>query len=143
MIIAGVLAAGTVFAQEPEAAPACAAMMPGMMGVHKGEMMEWHQKMMEKIKAQDAELDKLVQEMNAASGDKKVDAIAAIVNKVMEERKAWHAEMESRHAKMMEWMQEKKAQREGAKATVEGEASPTATPAPSPTPEARRVKKSH
>jgi len=79
------------------------------MGAHKGEMMEWHQKMMEKIKAQDAELDKLVQDMNAATGDKKVDAIAAIVNKVMEERKAWHAEMEERHKKMMEWMQSEKA----------------------------------
>jgi len=107
--MAGVLSAGAIFAQEPDPAAACCAMTPGMMGAHKGEMMEWHQKMMEKIKAQDAELDKLVQDMNAATGDKKVDAIAAIVNKVMEERKAWHAEMEERHKKMMEWMQSEKA----------------------------------
>jgi len=81
-------------------------MMPGMMGTNKGEMMEWHQKMMEKMKAQDAELDKLVKEMNAATGEKKVDAIAAIINKVMEIRKVWHTEMEARHQKMMEWMKE-------------------------------------
>ena len=107
-------------------------MMPGMMGgmrgAHKGEMMQWHQKMMEKIKAQDAEMDKLVQEMNATSGDKKVDAIAAIVNKVMEERKAWHSEMEMRHKKMMEWMQ-------AAKPTPESEKA-------SPTPEAKKGKQS-
>ncbi|MEI6562378.1 MAG: hypothetical protein WCO68_09905 [Verrucomicrobiota bacterium] len=134
MMIAGALAtAGAVFAQEPDPAAACCAMMPGMMGgmrgAHKAEMMQWHQKMMEKIKAQDAEMDKLVQEMNAASGDKKVDAIAAIVNKVMEERKAWHSEMEMRHKKMMEWMQ-------AAKPTPESEKA-------SPTPEAQKGKKSH
>jgi len=110
--MAGVLSAGAVFAQEADPGPACCAMMPGMVGAHKGEMMEWHQKMMEKIKAQDAELDKLVQDMNAATGDKKVDAIAAVINKVMEERKAWHAEMAERHKKMMEWMQSEKAKME-------------------------------
>lgn len=86
---------------------ACCGMMPGMMGAHKGEMMEWHQKMVDKFKAQDAELEKLVAEMNAASGEKKVEAIAAIVNKMMENRKAWHSEMEGRHQKMMEWMKAK------------------------------------
>ena len=119
--MAGVLSVGAVFAQEADPGPACCAMMPGMMGAHKGEMMEWHQKMMEKIKAQDAELDKLIQEMNAAQGDKKIDAIAAIINKVMEERKAWHAEMEMRHKKMMEWMQGEKAKMESEKPKMEGE----------------------
>ena len=118
--MAGVLSAGAVFAQEPDAGMACNAMMPGMMGAHKGEMMQWHQQMMEKIKARDAELDKLVQEMNAASGDKKVHAIAAIINKVMEERKAWHAEMEARHKKMLDWMQSQKG--------MKAEPSPAMTP---------------
>jgi len=106
IVMAGALSVGAVFAQDPDPGMACCGMMPGM-GARKGEIMEWHQKMMEKVKAQDAELDKLVQEMNAASGEKKVEAIAAIVNKMAENRKAWHSEMEARHQKMMEWMKDK------------------------------------
>ena len=110
--MAGVLSAGAVCAQEADPNVACCAMMPGMMpgmmGAHKGELREWHQQMMEKIKAQDAEMDKLVQDMNAATGEKKVDAIAAIINKAMEHRKAWHQEMEARHKKLMEWMESEK-----------------------------------
>ena len=105
--MAGMLSTGAVLAQDPEPGVSCCGMMAGKMGAHKGEMAEWHQKMVEKFKAQDAELDKLVAEMNAASGEKKVEAIAAIVNKMMENRKAWHAEMETRHQKIMEKMKEK------------------------------------
>jgi len=123
--MAGMLSAGTVMAQDPDPGMACCGMMPGMMGARKGEMMEWHQKMVEKFKAQDAELEKLVAEMNAASGEKKVDAIAAIVNKMMEHRKAWHEEMETRHKKMMEWMKEKaeKMESKGKKAIQSGTAA--------------------
>jgi hypothetical protein len=46
---------------------------------------------------QDAELDQLVADMNSASADKKLDAIAAVVNKLVEQRKATHEQM----AKMM------------------------------------------
>ena len=49
--------------------------MKGMMV--KGQMMSnW--------KDQDAELDKLVAEMNSASADKKLDAVAAVVTKLVE-----------------------------------------------------------
>ena len=113
--MAGVLSAGAVFAQDADPGMACCGMMPGMGGWKKGEMMEWHQKMVDRIKAQDAELDKLVQDMNAASGDKKVDAIAAIINKMAENRKDWHSEMEARHQKMMEWMKGKMEERKGMK----------------------------
>jgi len=109
VVMAGILSAGAVCAQEAaEGAPTCCP-CGGMMGkgARKAEMMEWHQKMVEKIKANDAELDKLVAEMNAASGEKKTDAIAAIVNKMMDQRKAWHSDMESRMKKMMEKMKEK------------------------------------
>ena len=89
------------------------------MGARKAEMMERHQKMMEKMKANDAELDKLVAEMNAATGEKKAEAVAAVVNKMMEQRKAWHSEMESHMKKMMETMKEKaeteKTKKEGKK----------------------------
>ena len=59
--------------------------MKGMMG--KGQMMSnW--------KDQDAELDKLVAEMNSASADKKLDAVAAVVAKLVEQRKAMHEQMQ-------------------------------------------------
>jgi hypothetical protein len=42
---------------------------------------------------QDAELDKLVADMNSASSDKKLDAIAAVVAKLVEQRKSTHEQM--------------------------------------------------
>jgi len=42
---------------------------------------------------QDTELDKLVTEMNNASSDKKLDAVAAVVAKLVEQRKTTHEEM--------------------------------------------------
>jgi len=58
--------------------------MTGMMD--KGQMMS-------NLKDQDAELDKLVAEMNSASADKKIDAVAAVVTKLVEQRKAMHEQM--------------------------------------------------
>ena len=59
--------------------------MKGMMG--KGQMMSnW--------KDQDAELDKLVTEMNSAPADKKLDAVAALLTKLVEQRKAMHEQMQ-------------------------------------------------
>ena len=63
----------------------------GMMGMKcmmgKGQMMSnW--------KEQDAELDKLVAEMNSASADKKLDAVAAVVTKLVEQCKAMHEQMQ-------------------------------------------------
>ena len=50
--------------------------------------------MMSNSKDQDAELDKLVAEMNSASADKKLDAVAAVVAKLVEQRKAMHEQMQ-------------------------------------------------
>jgi hypothetical protein len=59
--------------------------MKGMMG--KGQMMSsW--------KDQDAELDKLVAEMNSAPADKKLDAVTAVLTKLVEQRKAMHEQMQ-------------------------------------------------
>ena len=63
----------------------------GMMGMKcmmgKGQMMSnW--------KEQDAEFDKLVTEMNNAPVDKKLDAVAAVVTKLVEQRKAMHEQMQ-------------------------------------------------
>lgn len=59
--------------------------MKGMMG--KGQMMSnW--------KDQDAELDKLVAEMNSASADKKIEAVVTVLNKLVQQRKAMHEQMQ-------------------------------------------------
>ena len=63
----------------------------GMMGMKcmmgKGQMMSnW--------KEQDAEFDELVAEMNSASARKKLDAVAVVVTKLVEQRKAMHEQMQ-------------------------------------------------
>jgi hypothetical protein len=65
----------------------------GMMGSKDmGNMMGGKDmgNMMSKWEDQEAELDKLVAEMNSAPSDKKVDAIAAVVTKLVEQHKAIH-----------------------------------------------------
>ena len=53
----------------------------------KGQMtQEW--------KDQDTELDKLVAEMNSASADNKLETIAAVLMKLVEQRKAMHEQIE-------------------------------------------------
>ena len=67
----------------------------GMMGKDMGSMMGMDMgNMMSKWKEQEAELDKLVADMNNAPSDKKVDAIAAVVTKLVEQRKAMHEGMQ-------------------------------------------------
>jgi hypothetical protein len=59
--------------------------MKCMMG--KGQMMSnWRD--------QDAELGKLVAEMNSAPADKKLGAVAAVLTKLVEQRKAMHEQMQ-------------------------------------------------
>ena len=70
---------------------------PPWMKDNPAKMSEMHQKMEAEMKAQNAELDKLVADMNAATGDKKMDAMAAVVSKMVEQRKAMH-EKHGRHA---------------------------------------------
>src|SRR5260370_1009286 len=58
-----------------------------MKGMGKGQMMSnW--------KDQDAELDKLVAVMNDAPADKKLQAVAAVLTKLVEQRKAMHEQMQ-------------------------------------------------
>ena len=51
--------------------------------------------MMEIQKAQDAEIEKLVAIMDAATGEQRIDAIVGVINKLVEQRKTMHAEMAS------------------------------------------------
>jgi hypothetical protein len=67
-------------------------------------MMEARQKMQAEMKAMDTELDKLVAEMNAAPPDKKVDATAAALTTMAEQRKMMREKMEAMHMSMMQHM---------------------------------------
>ena len=61
VLIAGLLQSATLFAEDPGS-------MQGMDKQKHREMMPKHAKIMEEQKMQDAEIDKLLAEMNAATG---------------------------------------------------------------------------
>ena len=65
------------------------------------EMMKMHEQMMAEMKADEAKLDALVTDMNAASGNVKVDAVAAVINELVRQQKAMHAGMAKMHEDMM------------------------------------------
>lgn len=95
-IIAATLPFATVLAEDT-AKPAATDQNSNkmeMMGMSKGQMMS-------SLKDQDAELDKLVTDMNNAPADKKVDAIAAVLTKLVEQRKAMHEQMQKMMAENM------------------------------------------
>ena len=102
-----VASVATVWAQDPQTTGTSCCPMMGQ----GWNMMEWHQKALDKFKAQNAEMDSLVQAMNSAQGQAKVDAIAAVINKAMEQRKAWQADMEEHQKKVMEWMKNRPMQK--------------------------------
>jgi hypothetical protein len=66
-------------------------MGPGMMG--HGMSPEQCKERMAAMRASDEELDKLVATMKTAKGDAKVDATAAVVEKLVEQRKQMHGQM--------------------------------------------------
>jgi hypothetical protein len=64
-------------------------------------MMKMHEQMMAEMKAAEAKLDALVTDMNAATGDAKVTATAAVVNELVRQHKAMHGRMGHMHQHMM------------------------------------------
>jgi acyl-CoA reductase-like NAD-dependent aldehyde dehydrogenase len=52
------------------------------------QMQQQRRAFMEQMQERNRKLDDLVAKMNAAKGEKKVDAIAAVINEMMEQRKA-------------------------------------------------------
>ncbi len=58
------------------------------------------QQMAAEIKAQDAELEQLVTEMNNAPENQKADAVAAVVDKLVADRLAIHQQWETMHQHM-------------------------------------------
>lgn len=68
------------------------------------EMKEKKEKMMAEMKAQDAELTAQVGEMNNAPADKKLDLLAAVVTRMVQQNIAMHERMEKMQAEMMPHM---------------------------------------
>ena len=66
-----------------------------------GDMMKMHEQMMAAMKANEAKLDALVTQMNAASGSAKVDSMAAVVNEMVRQQKVMHEHMAQMHGQMM------------------------------------------
>ena len=64
-------------------------------------MMKMHEQMMAEMKAGDAKLDALVKDMNDAKGDAKLNAIAAVVNELVQQHKTMHGRMGQMHQQMM------------------------------------------
>lgn len=64
-------------------------------------MKKMHEQMMAEMKAGDAKLDALVSEMNAATDNAKVNAIAAVVSELVRQHKAMHQHMGQMHQHMM------------------------------------------
>lgn len=65
------------------------------------DMTRLHDQMMEQMKAGDAKLDALVTEMNAAKGEAKIDAVAAVVSELVAQQKTMHGHMGQMHQMMM------------------------------------------
>ena len=65
------------------------------------EMMKMHEQMMAEMKAADSRLDALVKEMNAATGDAKVNAVATVVTELVRQHKSMHERMGHMHEQMM------------------------------------------
>jgi vancomycin resistance protein YoaR len=65
------------------------------------DMMKMHEQMMAEMSAADAKLDALLKEMNAASGNAKVNAMAAVVTELVRQNRSMHEHMGQMHQQMM------------------------------------------
>ena len=65
------------------------------------DMMKMHEQMMAEMKAADSRLDALVTDMNAATGEAKVNAVAAVVTELVRQQKSMHERMGQMHQQMM------------------------------------------
>lgn len=67
-------------------------------------MMDVQRDMRSEMKTNDAELDQLLAAMNKAKGKHKVDAMAAVINKMAEQRNEMQQRMLAMHSRMMQQM---------------------------------------
>jgi hypothetical protein len=123
LVAAGLFAAVPYIVHAEESSSDEAQEYSGMRGwgmMHgRGMWREFHEKMAKMAKTHEAELDALVKEIDTAKGEKKVEALAATVKKMVEQRKAMHALMSECQS---QWKKERE------KATSEESATPSASP---------------
>lgn len=86
ILATGALLTAASFAQDP-------GFMEKLDAQKHRELMPAHARMTETQKKQDADLKPLLEAMNSATGEKRVDALIAVVNKLVEQRKAMHEQM--------------------------------------------------
>jgi hypothetical protein len=105
------VSAVTLCAQQPTPPPPAMQKMdmsgkPGMMDEKTTEepMMAHHKEMMARMEAMDARLDELVKKMNTTTGSKKTDAVAAVVNELVAQRKQMREQMMAMRPEMMKHM---------------------------------------
>lgn len=67
-------------------------------------MMERHKEMQSQMAQMDQKLSDLVMKMNAAKGNDKVEAVAAVVNELADQRKRMHKRMADHQGMMMKHM---------------------------------------
>ena len=65
------------------------------------DMMKMHEQMMAGMKADDAKLNALLTDMNAATGDRKVNALATVVAELARQHMTMHEHMGPMHQQMM------------------------------------------
>jgi uncharacterized protein HemX len=98
-LAAGVMSFGGVAAQASQQSPA--AQTTPQPPPNMQDMLKMHEQMMAEMKAADAKLDALVKDMNVATGDAKVKAMAAVVYELVQRHKAMHGHMGQMHMQMM------------------------------------------
>lgn len=110
-LLVSLVGAVTLWAQQPASPPPAAQKMemPGQPGMTDGKMSEesmmaHHKQMMAKTEAADTRLDELVKTMNAATGSKKTNAIAAVINELVTQRKQMREDMMAMQPEMMKHM---------------------------------------
>src|ERR1017187_833535 len=109
VLLVSFVGAMTLWAQQPTPPAAQKMEMPGKPGMMDEKMTEesmiaHHKEMMAKMEAMDARLDELVKKMNAATGRKKPDAVAAVINELVAQRKQMREQMMAMQPEMMKHM---------------------------------------
>lgn len=119
------------FAQQQEAQTSAAPAQTEMQhkhrhGSHDPEMIEHHKKMMaeheEMMKQMDARMQEKVDAMNAAKGDQKVEAMAAVINEMVAQRKQMREFMMKMREERKEFWKEHKGKGGAKSDKTQGEA---------------------
>ena len=111
LVLAFGVMAGGLMAQAPASPPSMpmmggeeGGMMAGKMMAECKAMMAKHEGMKAEMASLDTKLDSLLAAMNAAKGNKKVDATAAVINELATQRKAMRDHMMAMGPQMMQHM---------------------------------------